>query len=145
MPMKGNPHSMQQRNDKKIHPSQPWGEQHCKYHRKQHDTKKTLGDHPWVGGTILGMEEDHLWQLSPGVSFVSKVQMPNSKNVLHFLLVGDHPLGGGWPSLGWRVTLRGMVGDHPWQLSPGVSFDSKVNAKFQVCSTLPSGGWPSKG
>ena len=56
--------------------------------------KKTLGDHPWVGGTILGMEEDHLWQLSPGVSFVSKVQIPNSKNVVHLLLVGDHPWGG---------------------------------------------------
>ena len=48
----------------------------------------------WVG-TILGMVEDHLWQLSPGVSFVSKVQMPNSKNIVLFLLVGDYPWDGG--------------------------------------------------
>ena len=27
-------------------------------------------------------------------------------------------------SLGWRLTLLGMVGDHPWQLSPGVSLIS---------------------
>ena len=61
------------------------------------ENNMTLKKH-WVtilgGGTILGMEEDHLWQLSPGVSFVSKVQIPNSKNVVHLLLVGDHPWGG---------------------------------------------------
>ena len=54
-----------------------------------------VGDHPWVGGTILGMAEYHLCKFLPGVSFVSNVQMPNSKNVVHFPLVGDHPWGGG--------------------------------------------------
>ena len=56
---------------------------------------RLVGDHPWVGGAILGMVEDHPWQFLPGVSFVSKVQMPNSKNVVYFLLVGDLPLIGG--------------------------------------------------
>ena len=40
---------------------------------------------------------------------------------------------GGGPSLDWWVTLLGMVSDHPWQLSPGVSFVSIVslsNSKF---------------
>ena len=44
----------------------------------------------WVG-TILGMVENHLCQLSPGVSFVSKVSVTNSESVLYLLLVGDHP------------------------------------------------------
>ena len=30
----------------------------------------------------------------------------------------------GWPSIGWRVTILGMVGDYPWQLSPGLIFVS---------------------
>ena len=47
--------------------------------------------------TLLGMVGEHPWQLSPGVSFVSNVQMPNSKLVVHFLLVGDHPWVGGGP------------------------------------------------
>ena len=46
----------------------------------------------WV--TILGMVEDHPRQILPCVSFVSKVQMPNSKNVV--------------------VTILGVVGDRPW-------------------------------
>ena len=32
-----------------------------------------------------------------------------------------------------------MVGVHLWQLSPSVSFVSKLSAKFHVCSTLLSG------
>ena len=53
------------------------------------------------------MVGDHPWQLSPGLSFVSKVSVPNSKSVVYFLLVGDHPWvgggdhprDGGWPSM----------------------------------------------
>ena len=45
--------------------------------------------------TILGMVVDHPWQLSPGVSFVSKVYVPNFDFVVYFLLVGDHPWVGG--------------------------------------------------
>ena len=37
------------------------------------------------------MVVDHPWMLLPGVSFVSKVQVPNSKSVVHFLQEGDHP------------------------------------------------------
>ena len=33
---------------------------------------------------------------------------------------GNHPWVSGGPSLGWQVTLLGMVGDHSWQLSLGV-------------------------
>ena len=40
--------------------------------------------------------------------------------------LGDHILDGGYPSLGWQMTIHGMVADHPWQLSPGVSFVSNV-------------------
>ena len=39
----------------------------------------------WV--VILGKVDDHPKQLLPGVSFVSKVYAPNSKPVVHFLLV----------------------------------------------------------
>ena len=46
-----------------------------------------VGDHP--------MDGDHLWQMSTSVSFVSKVLVLNSKSVVHFLLVGDHPKVGG--------------------------------------------------
>ena len=45
--------------------------------------------------TILGMVGDYPWQLSPSVSFVSNVLVPNSKALLHLLLVGDHPWVGG--------------------------------------------------
>ena len=44
-----------------------------------------MGDHP----TMVG---DHPWLLSPGVSFVSSVYVPNTKSVAHFLLVD---FGGG--------------------------------------------------
>ena len=47
----------------------------------------------WV--TILGMVGDHPWQLSPGISFVSSVKVPNSKFVVYVLMVGDHPWVGG--------------------------------------------------
>ena len=48
--------------------------------------------------------------------------MPNFLSLVHFLLVGDHPkLGENYPWVGGV-----MVGDHPLQLSPGVSFVSKV-------------------
>ena len=49
-----------------------------------------VGDHPF-----LGLVGDHLWQLSPGVSFESKVLVPNYKSVVHFFLVGEHPRIGG--------------------------------------------------
>ena len=59
-----------------------------------------MGDHPWVfGAAILRMVGDHPWQLSPGVSFVSNVKVPNSKFVIHLLI--------------WVTILR-LVGDHPW-------------------------------
>ena len=61
---------------------------------------------------ILVIVGNHPWQLSPGVSFVSKVYVPNFESVVYFLLVGDHP---------W-VTILGIGGDHPLQLSPGLSF-----------------------
>ena len=41
------------------------------------------------------MVGDHSWQLSPGVSFVRKVLVPNFKSLVYFLLVGDHPWVGG--------------------------------------------------
>ena len=44
-----------------------------------------------MGVNIQGMVSDHPWQVSPGVSFVSNVKVPNTKSVVHFLLVGDHP------------------------------------------------------
>ena len=52
------------------------------------------------------MVGDHPWHLSPGASFEYQVKVPNSKSVVHFLLVdfGDF---GGW------VTILGMAGDHP--------------------------------
>ena len=62
------------------------------------------------------MVGDHPWQLSPRVGFESKVEVPNSVSVLHFLLVGDHPWVG--------VTILGMVDDHPWNLSSGFNFVS---------------------
>ena len=37
------------------------------------------------------MVGDHSWQLSPGVSFASKVLVPNYKFIVHFFPVGDHP------------------------------------------------------
>ena len=43
----------------------------------------------WV--TILGMVDDHSWQLSPGPYLLSKVYVPNSKSVAYLFLVGDHP------------------------------------------------------
>ena len=58
--------------------------------------------------------------------------------VLHFLVVGDHSWVGG---------------DHPWdgrwpsmEVVIWLSFcELSLSAKFKVCSTLPSGGWPSLG
>ena len=56
--------------------------------------------------------------LSPGVSFANKVDMSNSKSVVHFLLVDF----GKWVTiLGMMVTILGMVADHPWKLSPGLN------------------------
>ena len=40
------------------------------------------------------MVGDHPWQLSPGVSFASKVLVPDYESVVHFFLVGDHPRDG---------------------------------------------------
>ena len=40
---------------------------------------------------------------SPGLNFVSQVYVPNSKSVVHFLMV----------DFGWLVTILGMVGNHP--------------------------------
>ena len=62
--------------------------------------------------------------------------MPNSKSVVGFLLV----------DFGWWVTMLGMVADHPWQLSPGLNFASKVwmpNCKSVVPFFLV-GGRPSQ-
>ena len=51
-----------------------------------------VGDRPWVWRvTLRGMVGDHPWKLSPGVSFQSKMYVPNSMSVVHFLLVGDYP------------------------------------------------------
>ena len=46
--------------------------------------------------------------------------------VTNLRLIGDHPGDAGLPSLslGWWVTIQGMVTDHPWQLSPGLDFVS---------------------
>ena len=41
------------------------------------------------------MVDDHPWQLSPGVSFVIKVLVPDYKSVVHFPMVGDQPWVGG--------------------------------------------------
>ena len=47
------------------------------------------------------MVGDHPWQLSPGISFVSSVKVPNSESVVYVLLVDEHPLvGGDHPSNG---------------------------------------------
>ena len=45
--------------------------------------------------TLQGMVGDHPWQFSPGVYFVNKVLLPNSKSVVHLFLVGDHHKVGG--------------------------------------------------
>ena len=95
MPMKDNHHSMKWRNDKKSTPLSP----EVSNIASTIENNMTLKKH-WVtilgwGGTILGMAEYHPCKFLPGVSFVSNVQMPNSKNVVHFPLVGDHPWGGG--------------------------------------------------
>ena len=41
-------------------------------------------------------------------------------------------MDGGWPSLEWWLTIQRMVADHTWHFTC-------FGAKFQVCSTLPSG------
>ena len=41
--------------------------------------------------TILGMVGDYPWQLSPSVSFVSNVKVPDSMSVVYVLLVGEYP------------------------------------------------------
>ena len=46
-----------------------------------------------LAGDPQGMVGRHLWQLSPGISFVSKV--PNSLSIVHFHQVGGHPKVGG--------------------------------------------------
>ena len=48
--------------------------------------------------------------------------MPNSESEEYFPLAGDHPSVGG-------VTILMMVGDHPWQLSIGLSFVNKVSVQ----------------
>ena len=53
----------------------------------------------WWVGDILGMIGDPPWQLSPGVSFVSKVKVPiPCKYYTYFQC----------------VTILRLVGDHPW-------------------------------
>ena len=47
-------------------------------------------------------------------------------SMVHFLLVVDHLWVSGRPSRGWQGTRRGVVGPHPLQLFPCVSFASKV-------------------
>ena len=64
--------------------------------------------------------------------------MPNFMSVVLFFLV----------DFGWWVTILGMVGDHPGDggqpsmtLFTWSSFgELRLIAKYQVCSTLPSGG-----
>ena len=46
---------------------------------------------PGLVVTILGLVGDRPWQFSPGLIFVSKVQVQNFKSVVHLRLVGDHP------------------------------------------------------
>ena len=70
------------------------------------------------------MSVEHFLLGLVGVSFVS--QVPNFESLVCSLLVGDHHWVGGLSSWGWRVTLQGMVGDHPWQLSTDLSFVGKV-------------------
>ena len=62
-------------------------------------------------------------------------------------MVGDHPWNG--------VIILGIVDDHPCYFTVSWFYELSVGAKFQVCSTLPSGrfkmvgdhpwngGWPS--
>ena len=72
------------------------------------------------------MVDDHPWQLSPLVSFVSKVLVPNYKSVVHLFLMGDHPRFGVLLSLAWWATILRKIGDPPLQLLPCVSFVSNV-------------------
>ena len=63
----------------------------------------------------------------------------------------------GWPSLGWWVIILGIVADRPCHYTLTWFGELSVGAKFQVCTTLPSGqfwivgdhpwngGWPSWG
>ena len=60
----------------------------------------------------------HPWQLSPGVSFASIVQVPNSKSVGHLLLVVDHPWVGG-------LVVVGNLDDHKISYVP--NFNSVQN------------------
>ena len=50
-------------------------------------------------------------------------------SVLHFLLV----------DFGLLVTILEMVADHPWQFTWSKFCQLSLDAKFHVCSTIPSG------
>ena len=53
----------------------------------------------------MGIVADHPWKLSPGLNFVDEVEVPNSKSVVHFILVDFN--------FRWWVTILGMLGDNP--------------------------------
>ena len=57
--------------------------------------------------------------------------MPNSKSVVHIILVDFN--------FGWRVTILGIVADHPGYFTWFYFCELSLGAKFQVCSSLPSG------
>ena len=60
-------------------------------------------DHPWDGGLPSKEWWLTIHDTSPGLNFVSQFYVPNSKSVVHFLMV----------DFGWLVTILGMAGDHP--------------------------------
>ena len=55
------------------------------------------------------MVGDHPWQLSPDVSFVSKVLVPINKFVVHLFLVVDHPWDGGNHTKGGKSQSMAVV------------------------------------
>ena len=66
--------------------------------------------------------------------------MPNSMSAVHFILV-DFDFGW-WVTILWMVgelTILRIVADHPWYFTYSYFFELSLVAKFQVCSTLPSG------
>ena len=69
-----------------------------------HITRKTNTKITAMDGHLLS-----LWWSPTILMMVTYHQMPNSKNVVHFLLEGNHPKVSEWPFFGWWVTILGMV------------------------------------
>ena len=75
--------------------------------------------------TILGTVSDHPLQLSPGLSFVSSVKVPNSRSIVYFFLVD---FGKGY------LLLFVVTGGKQSQLSPRPKLD-KNRGPFNIVAS----------